>query len=1215
MAVDILLVPIHLDALYLKTDRSVVGAMADFSRMPYYDGARDVNPDVANISEEILSQPYDARSLQLKAGIHLHWALPDALTRGFQRKQATSIDFPPLPNRWLVTRTDSVSCKQWIVESDYLYPPNNENQQSGISYPYRSGIQSQPFRYMGRKLPLAAWNLAAKDGGGSAEYLDNLTAIGYGEPTFAAFYPNCLSVFGFHDETPPSELAGVQYDIIGWYSQAEKDCLQFRALKEAFAKKQSEALKEVYKWVVQNVQDTPVLAQQTICYAHLSFGAANFTNDLPEQRNVAVAVGNTSTEALSAYLSDYCRRNNNLAKKIPNPEHLEDQLEAVQLAGRLEGRQVDIGPKFLEARHNKEFTGIQAGTLWAIRPETGAPTLVNAPAAIQSKVEIPASLANQLHCLNVMQQAYDRDCEDIESMRKQLFADWYKYMLCAYPPESNRDRYPSMDEVKYFIEKRSLIPLQRRIDSNKSLNIELAQAVKNLDDEVKRLEFIALKPTPAPRYWQPNEPVVLLVDIDEAGKSKTVIPTPRHGQDGRLRDDGLLECHTIKLSGTAIEQHLEEIRAQISKLRPDKDKKRIGFSEWLQQPWHPFMLEWEVEVMPIRGKYQEDEDLDPQLRHPLTRNYASDCITANYQLDEYAVDFVIRPGQETLIKESNRYYGRSILTPHAKLQMLNQIKSFLEKQLLDDYYVSADVKPDNRTNDYFTKNIDTIIKWAHKKNDEILNQILSVYEYLNANDDGDSALHLLAQSLSGFNQALLMHKQTLQLTIDDPLGFADYQPFTIAVQVAVGGSNRVAPQPRNDFNPIRTGILKINHLRLVDTFGQIQKLNVQDNQIITTDAMTTPANPHLTILPPRIVQPARINFRWLAANEEFTLEEDDDPEMNSHTASTPICGWLLPNNLDNSLMVYDTQGRALGSLNQYGQWQAAPGDHRLIAAWPLPNPHLHQVVVYLKEQGSKFLDEFMTVVENALDNIDPENAAQHESLALLMGRPIAVVRARLNLELQGLPAIDQDWNVFQQDMEYAFIHGIQERETGDFTQVEFPIRIGEYKQLNDGLVGYWIEEGDHYKDNTFYAPQAEPGEGITHSDIMVHRDKQPIQLLQSISSSPHTLTLLIDPRGCVHATSGILPTKAIQIPPEQFADALRNIEVTFLSAPILTERGKINLPLPDEPGYVWSWLEKENGAWDNVTQIGQVTFQAILTTNSELREGWLKLTKTDQKEK
>ncbi|MGV2388238.1 MAG UNVERIFIED_CONTAM: hypothetical protein LVR29_07610 [Microcystis novacekii LVE1205-3] len=54
-----------------------------------------------------------------------------------------------------------------------------------------------------------------------------------------------------------------------------------------------------------------------------------------------------------------------------------------------------------------------------------------------------------------------------------------------------------------------------------------------------------------------------------------------------------------------------------------------------------------------------------------------------------------------------------------------------------------------------------------------------------------------------------------------------------------------------------------------------------------------------------------------------------------------------------------------------------------------------------------------------------------------------------------------------------------------------------------------------------------------------------------------------------------MPTKSIDIP-DQCRQALEKIEITFLSAPILTDSAKINLALPDEVGYQWSWLEKRN---------------------------------------
>jgi hypothetical protein len=356
--------------------------------------------------------------------------------------------------------------------------------------------------------------------------------------------------------------------------------------------------------------------------------------------------------------------------------------------------------------------------------------------------------------------------------------------------------------------------------------------------------------------------------------------------------------------------------------------------------------------------------------------------------------------------------------------------------------------------------------------------------------------------------------------------------------------------------------------------------------------MTTPGSPYLISLPPRLVQPARINFRWLSAIE-------GEQEMNSHPATTPICGWILPNNLDNSLAIYDSQGKALGSINQLAQWQAAPGENTVIPFDKIDD-HLQKVINYIIKQGAEFLSNFISALDSGLENIDPENSAQNQGLALLMGRPIALVRASLNLELEGLPAINQDWGVFWQDLRRNF------RETDGFEKVKFPIRLGEYKQLNDGLLGYWLEGDNGSLKDVFYAPQSDL-EVINHPAIKFHNANNPWHIDLNLKDPPTLLTMLIDPRGKVHATTGILPTKSIDIPPDQYQQALEKIEITFFSAPILTDYGKINLALPDEVGYQWSWLEKEKEQWSTADKIGQTNVNAIFSGKQEIREGWLKL--------
>ncbi|RAM49563.1 MAG: hypothetical protein C6Y22_21930 [Hapalosiphonaceae cyanobacterium JJU2] len=1284
------MVPIHLDALFLNNDRLVVEAMADFSHLPYFDkNKRDIN-SIANISEEIVSPPFQNQNLYLKAGIHLHWALPDALTKGIQTKDrdasqesqsVTKTVFPAVPNRWLVTRTNNNQIeKQWVVESDYVYPEDEGRQVGSIAYPV---TKAQPFRYLGRKLPLDSWLNEDKL---SSNYLNSitgkpLTAVGYGEPTFAAFYPNCHSIFGFHDDDYTAAIPdGLEYEVIGWYSDAQETYLQafLETLRNTLSQQGHEIatidqkfLEQQFKWKV-NLEANQKFPESIgfICYARLKFNIVN--NNDNQTNSVKVTVGNTGTEALSTYLAKYIDGDR---KSI-----IEDQLEALLLSSRLENSRLDMTYKLKEARHEKGFNSIGTGTLWTIRSETVGTTTANAEDAHnQTQLTLPDDIADALDELNLSQQKYDGALYEIESMRRQLFADWYKYMLSAYPPEGSLHQYPDIDLVKHFIQVKGIIPLQARLretgnlllsgnnageitsasageSSSTSIASILATAINQLlqkitdlnqKKEIKEAKVTyTLKQISSPRYWQPKEPVLLMT-------GEGVKPSPRHGQDGRLREDGLLECQILENVTTLIgRDSFVAISKVIDGIENNQTGEHIAFSTWEEQPWHPFLLEWEVEVFPIReGSNHITSD----------NNYDAQYITNSYILKENEPDLYLQSGKGAIVKVANVYSGRSILTPDAGIKLNEQLEVYLKKELLDDYWElkqSQTGKEDyfNKLQDWYNNKppspaLDQKLKKVYEnkprspvldKSEEIKGEIQQIQQWyrnkpvykidnsnfyfsnLSASEQAKDPIYTairaystlqdfycLAQSLGGFNEALLMHKQTLQLPIADPLGFADYQPFTEAIRNAVKNSIRSAPEPLNDFNPIRSGAMKILRLRLVDTFGQVQDLDV--SEIITTEQMTTPGSSYLVSLPPRFVQPARLNFRWLSANQ-------GEQEMNSHPVTTPICGWILANYLDNSLAIYDNQGKALGSINnasQQAKWESAPGEDLPLAVTDIENTHLRQLVNHIissNNNGNRdFLQSFITALDNGLENIEPENFAQHQDLALLMGRPIAVVRASLNLELQGLPRINQDWDVFWHDLRR------NNRETDNFDKVQIPVRLGEYKQLNDGLLGYWLEEQDTLSQE-FYTSQSD-ADGIENPLIKFHEPDNAWHIDINVQAPAQTFTMLIDPRGKVHATCGILPTKAIDIPPDKYKDTLAKIEISFLSSPILNPLKnlryttnfdqKIYLPLPDEEGYEWSWLGKEKEKWLVVSSenIAQPEPNAVFSGNQAIREGWIKLSR------
>ena len=199
------------------------------------------------------------------------------------------------------------------------------------------------------------------------------------------------------------------------------------------------------------------------------------------------------------------------------------------------------------------------------------------------------------------------------------------------------------------------------------------------------------------------------------------------------------------------------------------------------------------------------------------------------------------------------------------------------------------------------------------------------------------------------------------------------------------------------------------------------------------------------------------------------------------------------------------------------------------------------------------------------------------------------------------------------------------RTTHGFENVVTPVRLGEHQLLNDGLIGFWKETDDGKLDNVFHSPQTvedlnlpadivyQPGR--TTPCIKAYSSATPDNLCLRIQDAPLNLTLLLDPRGVVHATSGVLPVQELQIPPQYYSSALNRMGVTFRVGPILTDSEQLFAALPKEPGFAWSWVTKLNGAtWQESRNIVEATPRAEFFRDPTLVDGWFKLTPTDEKD-
>ncbi len=257
----------------------------------------------------------------LKAGVHLHFILPDAFTHG--KVKDNEYHFPAVPNRYVVTRLyrhkDKIKVKCIMIESDFLTNRlgTGEKAEDFTVIPYLDGT-SRPFRFMGRSYEAGAAGLSLPAG----DYLPELTALGGGDPMFAAYYPTCRSVFGWYDDLKdvpvPSNLT---YFVAGYFSERTNDPFSKVKCHEDFITVLAE-----YGFTAAegaDVCDSCILFGQAL-NIHWEGPGHHYGDMDPPAGVVEVSFGSTSAEAMAAVLGQQYLKN---AVLSPNLEYQLTQLQ------------------------------------------------------------------------------------------------------------------------------------------------------------------------------------------------------------------------------------------------------------------------------------------------------------------------------------------------------------------------------------------------------------------------------------------------------------------------------------------------------------------------------------------------------------------------------------------------------------------------------------------------------------------------------------------------------------------------------------------------------------------------------------------------------------------------------------------------------------------------------------------------------------------------
>jgi hypothetical protein len=432
------------------------------------------------------------------------------------------------------------------------------------------------------------------------------------------------------------------------------------------------------------------------------------------------------------------------------------------------------------------------------------------------------------------------------------------------------------------------------------------------------------------------------------------------------------------------------------------------------------------------------------------------------------------------------------------------------------------------------------------------------------------------------------------------------------------------------FLPLRSGFMRILRLRLVDGFGQARDLaGSSDTTIVdaarlsTAEPMQVPRRGDLQAMPPRFTSPSRLWLRFMDAT--------GGAQEASSTVS-PVCGYLMPNHLDGDLEFFDVDGQNLGVVRPDPAagvvWEDAPGRPSTVGQLPsraIDNSFLAGIAQGLLDWGTAdaivggretALAAMLRIIDSTLWSVDPFGHTGDEHLALLVGHPVAVLRARVQLEVRE-PVQPADL----------------------LNQLTASVRLGALTHWQDGLLGYFVN--DDYR--TLYcadaavagfARQVGPGEGFLQPANLVPNfyetfaDDIGAGAAQGstpvthpyvndsglLTISPHQdimLTLLLEPHSVVHATTGLLPRKEIGMRREWVAGALAKLSPTFRFGPVLVDPKHIRMPVPTERSGTWSWDHRADIVNWQEDPVTNATADAQLPPDpAQGTEGWLRLVPT-----
>ena len=1290
-----LLVPIDVQALYIQA-----GNVEKMVRLPML--VAGPNGQVVADPEEGLPDPF-TEGQPRPAGVHLHWAMPDALLRGTFAERpdgaANRLALPILPDRWVVLRillprgATDVALTGWVIEADRAVA-----------------------------VPLATWSEggAASQGAtpaGASMGKEELTGTVGGSVNWSAVYDAVLNRFAFHD--PLADIAAVapngvdedcaSYLVAGWWSDAAHDPLDRTrsndSLHELLERLRWRLLAE---WGDEQWTQQQEKAQFDLRKALGLTTAERWSSSRPVSVKGARAqaaapqpfvpidtsfIEQPALTATSAFATEADRR------FVAPPWHLRSSL----LHGAIYGVPVKGNPS-IDRRPLSATLSVALGQhdddLIAAFASPSQATLDQRRATERLVAAFTAQKVNRLAAADGIVELEEYEHASAFSSLPGGSAGTDRYLQRVQTGGAGglkvgRKRADVVSPVMQRAVTRdpAAAPFARPMAAaapvsaahgvagaqtffTSSGKATLVVATEMMINDIARSRVgDVLAPTearvvdrPAHRFTFPDEPIVAV-----RGASRSL----RHGGDGRGSADRKLTCrwptHVIdEITGIIAKDRFirslgsGSVPSEVLTLAREVVLHDPYHDEWIAAAVSPsdagraaifqrLKAESLVRFAPD-GTYDGATAAFKPTVARTTRGRRQPAAAAAARVEPGIRETQVRVADE--IRKFSLYKGADPDLVGVTTWSQPWIPMWLEWELkvegldpatIDDWRLGAiDLE-------HSTPNIQgdsTVLRGRALLTTGAASTLHdAIHDYLAAEDALDAAAAGLIDEAT--ESALRVLDEAVQRLDIVTAALDGVRTQLLGLPVADGlrrprdGAAITNPAPIAAPRSLLAGSVVLTRARLLDAFGRTLEVPVAN--VATPTRSSLENKPGALALSPRLLRPVRWQFRLVNTSTPVGAEGDEarvdqiDPTLQIN----PVAGFVMPDHLDESLEIFGVDGSPIGELLHEPvsggvMWEIAAGREGPADAGPmfgltLEQQSLGQFAAGLVAADAKdregaplpvdtpkesALSALLRAIDTTLWNVDTFAALGSEHVAGLVGRPIAVVRAQLRLELK--PTDDIDLSNADRAAEWSEA----EREASRYA---FPVRIGEITRSDDGVLGFFVDD-DYSRfrlvDKAIAGAAAEGGRSRgqlgLYTDVAGMPTRKEIDhgyiagtddadtLLLHIGQTV-TLTIFMHPAGKASLTSGVLPRKALALARDWVGPGLAAIAPSLRTGPVLVETDldtekQVRLPKVSVFGKDQNFLWRDTPATWRTDAILAATQTALLPdTPAELREGWIRV--------